>query len=89
MDSELEEKIDTLIQKVCKDLKTRIMREVSKSLNKTLKEQARELKSNASSSKSKKQVTSTSESGGRGRGGGRGKKSSRNKDDSDSDYYDE
>ena len=85
MDSELEEKIDTLIQKACKDLKTRIMREVSKSLNKTLKEQARELKSNASSSKSKKQVTSSS--GGRGRG--RGKKSSRNKDDSDSDYYDE
>lgn len=88
MDSELEEKIDTLIQKACKDLKTRIMREVSKSLNKTLKEQARELKSNASSSKSKKQVTSSSGSGGRGRGG-RGKKSSRNKDDSDSDYYDE
>lgn len=89
MDSELEEKIDTLIQKACKDLKTRIMREVSKSLNKTLKEQARELKSNSSSSKSKKQVTSSSGSGGRGRGGGRGKKSSRNKDDSDSDYYDE
>ena len=90
MDSELEEKIDTLIQKACKDLKTRIMREVSKSLNKTLKEQARELKSNVSSSKSKKQVTSSSGSGGRGRGGGgRGKKSSRNKDDSDSDYYDE
>ena len=87
MDSELEEKIDTLIQKAYKDLKTRIMREVSKSLNKTLKEQARELKSNASSSKSKKQVTSSSGNG--GRGGGRGKKSSRNKDDSDSDYYDE
>jgi len=84
MDSDLEEKIDTLIQKACKDLKTRIMREVSKSLNKTLKDQARELKSNASSSKSKKQVTSSS-------GGGRtkGKKSSRNKNDSDSDYYDE
>ena len=85
--TELEEKIDTLIQKACKDLKTRIMREVSKSLNKTLKEQARELKSNASSSKRKKQVTSSSGSG--GRRGGRGKKSSRNKDDSDSDYYDE
>ena len=86
MDSELEEKIDILIQKACKDLKTRIMREVSKSLNKTLKEQTRELKSNVSSSKSKKQVTSSSGSGGRG---GRGKKSSRNKNDSDSDYYDE
>lgn len=83
MDSDLEEKIDTLIQKACKDLKTRIMREVNKSLNKTLKDQARELKSNTSLSKSKKQVTSSSGSG------CKGKKSSRNKDDSDSDYYDE
>jgi len=82
MDSELEEKIDTLIQKTYKDLKTRIMREVSKSINKSLKEQARDIKSNTTSSKSKKQVTSSSS-------GGRGKKSSRNKYDSDSDYYDE
>jgi len=87
MDSELEEKIDTLIQKACKDLKTRIMREVSKSFNKSLKEQARELKSNSSTSKNKKQVASST---GRGssRGSG-GKKSHKNKDDSDSDYYDE
>lgn len=83
MDSELEEKIDTLIQKACKDLKTRIMREVSKSLTKSLKEQARELKSNTSTSKNKKQVASSSS-----RGSG-GRKSYRNKDDSDSDYYDE
>lgn len=83
MDSELEEKIDTLIQKACKDLKTRIMREVSKSLNKSLKEQARELKSNASTSKNKKQVTTSS-----GIGSG-DRKSRKNKDDSDSDYYDE
>ena len=84
MDSDLEEKIDTLIQKACKDLKTRIMREVSKSLNKSLKEQARELKSNSSTSKNKKQVSSTS-----GRGRGIARKSHKNKDDSDSDYYDE
>tara|TARA_Y100000389_G_scaffold105773_1_gene102659 strand:+ start:1590 stop:1856 length:267 start_codon:yes stop_codon:yes gene_type:complete len=88
MDSELEEKIDTLIQKACKDLKTRIMREVSKSFNKSLKEQARELKSSSSTSKNKKQGASSTGRG-RGRGSGGGRKSHKNKDDSDSDYYDE
>jgi hypothetical protein len=79
MDSELEEKIDALIQKAHKDLKTRIVREVSKSLNKSIKDQARELKSNnSSSSKHKKHVASPTKE----------KKSSRRKND-DSDYYDE
>lgn len=94
MDSELEEKIDILTKKALGDLKTRIMREVSKSLTKSLKEQARELKSNVSSTyKNKKQVTSSTRDRRRDSKGsdgvGKAKKSSRNKDDSDSDYYDE
>lgn len=82
--SELEEKIDVIIQKACKDLKSRIMKEVVKGVNKSLKEQVQELKSN-STSKSKKQLAISST----GRGRGRGKKLPKNKDDSDSDYYDE
>ena len=46
MNSELEEQLDTLIQKTNKDFLARISRIVTRHLNKALKEQARELKSN-------------------------------------------
>lgn len=45
MDRELEDQIDTLITKATKDLKTRILRVVTRYNNKVLKQQARELKS--------------------------------------------
>lgn len=44
MDRELEEQIDELIQKSTKDLKTRIVRVVTRSINKALKDHSRELK---------------------------------------------
>lgn len=43
---ELEDQIDTLIQKSNKDLKTRIIRLVIRQQNKLLKDQAREFKTN-------------------------------------------
>jgi hypothetical protein len=45
MERELEEQIDDIIQKANKDLKSRIVRIVSRHQSKLLKEQARELKS--------------------------------------------
>lgn len=48
MDRDLESKIDILIHKFTNDLKTRIVREVTRSMNRVLKEQARELKSSTS-----------------------------------------
>jgi hypothetical protein len=44
MDRELEDQIATLISKSMRDLNTRITKVVAKSLNKALKEQAKELK---------------------------------------------
>jgi hypothetical protein len=51
MDTELEKQIDELICKSNKDLKTRIMRLVTRHQNKLLKEQARELKKSSTSRK--------------------------------------
>lgn len=48
MDRELEQQIDELINKVTKDLKTKILRTVVKHQNKLLKDQARELKTGVS-----------------------------------------
>lgn len=50
MDRELEQQIDELIQKSTKDLKARICRAVTKSFNKALKDQAKELKNGAGAS---------------------------------------
>lgn len=63
MDRDLEDKIDILIQKATKDLKTRIVREVTRSVNRTLKEQARDLKSSGgtTSKRGKKATASSSE----------------------------
>lgn len=44
MDSELQNKIDSIIDKAMNDLKGRINREVSRSINKKLKNQARDIK---------------------------------------------
>jgi len=44
MDRELEEQIDSIIQKATKDLKTRIVRIAIRHQNKLLKNQAREFK---------------------------------------------
>ena len=62
MDRDLEDRIDILVQKATKDLKTRIVREVTRSMNKALKEQARGLKSSggATSKRVRKATASSS-----------------------------
>ena len=61
MDRDLEDRIDILVQKATKDLKTRIVREVTRSMNKALKEQARGLKSSGgATSKTVRKATASS-----------------------------
>ena len=82
MDRELEEQIDDIIHKATKDLKTRIARIVVRHQTKLLKEQARELKSGASTNTRK---TNTSSDNGRKQ---QSKVSSRNNSKKDSKYSD-
>ena len=57
MDHELEQQIDELINKVTKDLKTKILRTVVRHQNKLLKDQARELKTGVSTQSARKVKT--------------------------------
>ena len=79
MYNDLENRIDTLIQKATKDLKTRIVREVNRSINKILKENSRGIKSSDGTTKRGRKADASYT----------GKSKSRSKDryDSDSDYY--
>ena len=93
MDRELEEQIDSIIQKATKDLKTRICRVVVRHQNKLLKDQAREFKTTTGAAPrrvSTAVVPSTSRTS--TTKASSGKKSSAKKDskyhsDSDSDGY--
>ena len=98
MESELEQQIDELIQKVTKDLKTKILRVVYRHQNKLLKDQARDLKGGAVPSTSRKgkssgtvsSSTKASSGGSGGSGTSRGrtsKKDDKNHNDSDTDGY--
>lgn len=94
MDRELEEQIEDLIQKATKDLKTRIVRVVSRHQTKLLREQARELKTGGGSTTTRKSTSAAPPStGGRGKTAPVASKSSKSKketkyhSDSDSDGY--
>jgi hypothetical protein len=56
MYKEIEGQIDALVQKSNKDLKTRIMRLITRQTNKILKDHERQFKNKSSSSREKKQV---------------------------------
>jgi hypothetical protein len=93
MERELEEQIDDIIQKANKDLKSRIVRIVSRHQSKLLKEQARELKSGGGATTSRK-FTTTSSTSGRGKPvvsstakSSKTKKDSKYHSDSDSEGY--
>lgn len=99
MDRELEEQIDELIHKATKDLKTRLVRVVSRHQAKLLKDQARDLKSGTTggttSSTTRKTVNTVAPvNGGRGKSvtatsekSAKSKKDSKYHSDSDSDGY--
>jgi hypothetical protein len=97
MDRELEEQIDDIIHKATKDLKTRVVRVITRHITKTLKEQAREFRTGCdvknTSKVSSDKVRITSSSGGtKNTSSLKNKKSTKNTkyySDSDSDYYSE
>lgn len=90
MDRDLEDKIDTLIQKATTELKTRIVREVTRSMNRVLKEQARELKSGGDGTATKRgrKVTASSSDKTSSKSTKSGKSKDMHGSDSD-DYYSE
>lgn len=81
MDRELEDQIDDIINKVTKDLKTRIARIVVRHQTKLLKEKAREFKT--STSVAPRKTSTTISSSGRGKTSKKDSKYS----DSESDAY--